>query len=144
MNLLQLCPAQNIMKECKIVTSLKLWVSMQIAITLIVFDETFFHLPLIQIFCFIIVSKITGMDKSDCECDDAYFEQTLAAQNSDPIKTHPAGHHLVQTCPPNHAGESNSLIQNHQATIVSSANEHMMLAPTLSADDLINAVNRHR
>ena len=84
------------------------------------------------------------MDKSDCECDDAYFEQTIAAQNSDPIKTHPAGHHLVQTCPPNHAGESNSLIQNHQATIVSSANEHMMLAPTLSADDLINAVNRHR
>ena len=82
------------------------------------------------------------MDKSDCECDDAYFEQTMAAQNCDPIKTHPAGHHLVQTCPLNHAGESNSLIQNHQAAIVS--NEHMMLAPTLSADDLINAVNRHR
>ena len=82
------------------------------------------------------------MDKSDCECDDAYFEQTMAAQNCDPIKTHRAGHHLVQTCPLNHAGESNSLIQNHQAAIVS--NEHMMLAPTLSADDLINAVNRHR
>ena len=84
------------------------------------------------------------MDKSDCECDDAYFEQTMVAQINDPIKTHPAGHHLVQTCPPNHAGESSSLIQNHQAAIVSSANEHMMLAPTLSADDLINAVNRHR
>ena len=131
------------MKEYKTVTSPKLWVSIQIAFTLIVFDDAL-HAPLIQIVCLIILSKITGMDKSDCECDDAYFEQTIAAQNSDPIKTHPAGHHLVQTCPPNHAGESNSLIQNHQATIVSSANEHMMLAPTLSADDLINAVNRHR
>ena len=140
MNLLQLCPAQNTMKEYKTVASPKLWVSIQIAFTSIVFDNA----PLIQIVCLIILSKITGMDKSDCECDDAYFEQTIAAQNSDPIKTHPAGHHLVQTCPPNHAGESNSLIQNHQATIVSSANEHMMLAPTLSADDLINAVNRHR
>ena len=67
-----------------------------------------------------------------------------AGQICDPIKSHPAGHHLVQTCPPNHAGESCSLIQNHQADIVSSPNEHMMLAPTLSADDLINAVNRHR
>ena len=88
------------------------------------------------------------MDKSECECDDAYFEdvfeQTAPAQVCDPIKTHPAGHHLVQTCPPKHAGESCSLIQNHQATIISSENEHMMLAPTLSADDLINAVNRHR
>ena len=85
------------------------------------------------------------MDKSDCECDDAYFEQTMAAaQICDPINSHPAGHHLVQNGLPNHAGESCSLIQNHQAEIVSSANEHMMLAPTLSADDLINAVNRHR
>ena len=91
-----------------------------------------------------MIFVLIGMDKSDCECDDAYFEQTMAVQINDPIKTHPAGHHLVQTCPPNHAGESSSLIQNHQAAIVSSANEHMMLAPTLSADDLINAVNRHR
>ena len=67
----------------------------------------------------------------------------MAAKKCDPINTHPAGHHLVQTHPPNHAGESCSLIQNHQATIVSS-NDHMMLVPTLSADDLINAVNRHR
>ena len=85
------------------------------------------------------------MDKSDCECDDAYFDQSSQVSPiCDPMKIHPAGHHLVQTCPPNHAGESCSLIQNHQATIVSTANDHMMLAPTLSADDLINAVNRHR
>ena len=84
-----------------------------------------------------------GADKSDCECDDAYFEQNNAANKCDPINSHPAGHHLVQTHPPNRTGESCSLIQNHEAAIVSS-NDHMVLAPTLSADDLINAVNRHR
>ena len=88
---------------------------------------------------------LTVADRDECECDDEYIEQALTNTNRNVINAHPAGHHLVQTHQPNHdIPQSCSLIQNHQATIVTSANEHLMLGHTLSADDLINAVNRHR